>query len=321
MFPELREAREACASLRHFLAAADLSCDQAQSLLRLAFELKRQVRADRHCQRELLPGRRLAMLFEKPSLRTRVSFECGMQDLGGTALYLAPGDIGLGSRETPGDVARVLSRMADGIMARVFAHATVEELAGHASVPVINGLCDLEHPCQALADFLTILESRGDPAGQKVTYVGDGNNVAHSLAVLGAKLGAHMTLACPPGYLPDAGIVEHARFAGSLSGGSVEVVEDPRAACEGADVVYTDVWTSMGQEAEAQERRRVFSSYQVNRELLAAARPDHIVLHCLPAHRGEEITVDVLEGPGSRVFEQAENRLHAQKAVLAALLS
>jgi len=260
------------------------------------------------------------MIFQKPSLRTRISFEMGMLQLGGQALYLSPNEIQLGVRESVPDVARVLSRYVDGIMARVFAHRHIEELAAHATVPVINGLSDYSHPCQALADLFTIHERRGELAGLKLAYVGDGNNVAHSLLFAATKVGMDIALATPRGYEPDAGVVEKARRFAAGSGSRVTLTDDPTAAVQGADIIYTDVWTSMGQEAERERRLAVFPPYQVNAALIAQAKPDVLVMHCLPAHRGEEITDEVIDGPHSIVFDQAENRLHAQKAILALLM-
>jgi len=256
----------------------------------------------------------------KPSLRTRVTFDAGMFELGGHALYLAPSDIRLGARETVADVARNLERMVSAIMARTFRHETVEELAAFASVPVINGLSDRFHPCQALADYQTMREEFGSLRGRTLTYVGDGNNVAHSLLHGGSKLGVHVRIATPPGYEPAAAEVERARGAAVETGGSVQVTHDPRAAVAGADAVYTDVWASMGQEAEAEARAKVFRPYQVDAGLFGHAARHAIFLHCLPAHRGEEVAAEVIDSPASRVFPQAENRLHAQKALLVALL-
>lgn len=292
---------------RSLVSAADLSCAEVEQLLESAQALKREPRGFQPLARRVL-----AMIFEKPSLRTRVSFETGMVQLGGHAIYLAPADIQLGRREAVADVARNLSRMCDGIMARTFAHATVAELAEHATVPVINGLCDLEHPCQGLADVLTIHEVKGLDRRPTVAYIGDGNNVCHSLMILAETLGLPMRVGCPAGYEPLLAIRE--RCPGTV------VVNNAREAAEGADVVYTDVWASMGQEDSAAERRQVFADFQVNGALMAAARPDASFMHCLPAHRGEEVTAEVLDSPQSVVFQQAENRLHAQKALLAALM-
>ncbi|MGO8672328.1 MAG: ornithine carbamoyltransferase [Capsulimonadaceae bacterium] len=268
-------------------------------------------------QTQFAKGQTLAMLFEKPSLRTRVTFEAGMTQLGGHAIYLE-GRLGL--RESVPDVARNLDRWIDGIMARTFHHQTVVDLADNAGIPVINGLSDREHPCQALADFQTIAENKGALAGLKLAYVGDGNNVAQSLMLTAAKLGVHFSIGCPDGYEPNSAMWSTALAFAEESGARLERLRDPREAAQGADAVYTDVWTSMGQEDEGAERARIFASYQLNAALLACARPDAIVLHCLPAHRGEEITSGVLDGPQSVVFDQAENRLHAQKALLALVM-
>jgi len=301
--------------MRHFVSINDITRDEATYLLAEAARLKHEYTEDPALQRTTLEGKTLAMVFEKASLRTRVSFDVGMYHLGGHPVYLSPDEIGLGKRETVSDVSRVLSRMCNGIVARVNEHATVVEMANCASVPVINGLCDQEHPCQALADVMTLREFKGIE-GTKIAYVGDGNNVCNSLMLLCAKLGIGFSAGVPEGYEPDADVVERAR-----QDGAVEITNDPRAAVAGADAVYTDVWVSMGQEAEAAERMKVFPPYQINAELMAAAREDAIILHCLPAHRGEEVTVQVLESPQSAIFEQAENRLHAQKAVLTWLMS
>ncbi len=261
-------------------------------------------------------GRSLALLFEKPSLRTRVSFELAMQRLGGTALYLSPAEVGLGKREPVKDVARVLGGYCDAIACRTFSQEVLVELADWSGVPVINALSDWEHPCQALADLLTVREQLGGTQGHTLAYVGDGNNVARSLALGAASVGMHVRLASPPAFALDEASTAVAASRGEASGGSVRLLEDPREAVAGADVVYTDVWTSMGQEDEAAARRRAFLGYQVSQELLALARPGAIVMHDLPAHRGEEITDAVIESEQSVVFAQAENRLHAQQAVL-----
>lgn len=268
----------------------------------------------------LLPWRSVALLFEKPSLRTRVSFDLAVTQLGGHCLYLSPQEVGLGRREPVADVARVLSRYVDCIVARVFSHVTLVELARWASVSVINALSDQEHPCQALADFLTIRERKGGLKGVRLAYVGDGNNVARSLALLSGMLGVHFSIGSPAGYELDATALEQARRLAGASGASISVFRDPVGAVDGADVVYTDTWTSMGQEQEAEERRRVFAGYQVNAALMSHARPDAVFMHCLPAHHGEEVTSDILNGESSVVFDQAENRLHVQKAVLARIL-
>ena len=298
---------------RNLCSIDDYTPEEAATVLAAATTLKRRP----SLTATLAAGKTLAMIFEKPSLRTRVTFEVAMTQMGGHAIYLQPSDIGLGKREPVKDIARNLSRWCQAIMARTFSHDTIRELAAQASVPVINGLSDREHPCQALADFLTIMEHKGNVQGLKLTYLGDGNNVAHSLLLLAAKLGMHCSLACPTGYAPSPDIVARARAIGATSGAVIDVGTDPHAMIRNADAVYTDVWTSMGQEAEQEERRRVFPPYQLNAALLAEACPDAIVLHCLPAHRGEEITEEVLEGPNSAVLDQAENRLHAQRAVLA----
>jgi len=305
--------------MRHFLSLADETPETIAALLELARQLKAEWRAGGNAPR--LRGKSLALLFQKPSLRTRVSFEMAMVHLGGYALYLAPQEVGLGSRESVPDVARVLSRYVDGIMARVFAHAHVEQLASCGCVPVINGLSDREHPCQALADLFTIWEIKGRLRGIRLAYVGDGNNVARALAYGAALTGVEMIAASPAGYGLDAEAVRQAQALAAWGGGSLTLTEDAAAAAAGADVLYTDVWTSMGQEEEAERRRRIFPPYQVNAALLARARPDAIVMHCLPAHRGEEITDEVADGPHSVIFDQAENRLHAQKAILVQLLA
>ncbi|MCS7234644.1 MAG: ornithine carbamoyltransferase [Armatimonadota bacterium] len=303
---------------RHLLSIRDLSAQEVRQVLDLAHHLKREHRAGiRH---ELLAGKAVALLFEKPSLRTRVTFEVGVRQLGGFSLYLAPQDVQLGVREAVPDVARNLSRWVDGIVARVNRHATLEELAQAAGVPVINALSDQEHPCQALGDLLTVEERFGRFAGVRAAWVGDGNNVCHSFLLAAARVGLSVTVATPSGYAPDPAVVADAQAQGRRWGAEVRVVTDPKAAVEGAHVVYTDVWTSMGQEAERDTRLRAFQGFQVNQELLRAADPDAVVLHCLPAHRGEEITDEVLDGPQSLVLDQAENRLHAQKAVLSLVL-
>jgi ornithine carbamoyltransferase len=263
------------------------------------------------------PGRVLACIFHKPSLRTRVSFEVAMAQLGGSSLYISDKEIGLGSRESVGDVAQVLSRMVDGILIRTFDHAHVERLASAASIPVINGLTDLTHPCQILADVFTIEEAFGSIEGRKVVYVGDGNNVAHSWINAAALLGFPLVICTPRDYRPNEAVVAQAKAKGSLD---LQIVHDPREAANDADVLYTDVWASMGQEEEAEARAQVFAPYQLNRSLLSLAKKDAIVLHCLPAHRGSEITDEVMDGPHSRVFDEAENRLHVQRAILTHLL-
>ena len=301
--------------MKNFLSINDLSRDEALALLADAARLKTEYRANPELQLKYLPGQTLAMIFEKPSLRTRVSFDCAMRHCGGGAIYLAPSDIGLGTRESIADVARVLSGMTQAIMARVFENQTLVELAKWSDVPVINALCDIEHPCQALADLQTLAEEGRGLEGRKLAYVGDGNNVCHSLMLLCAKVGVAFSAATPSGYEPDAQIVAQAQAMGDVA-----VTHDPFEAVKNADAVYTDVWTSMGQEEESARRLQVFPPYQINAQLMNAANPDAILLHCLPAHRGEEVTADVFESPQSRVFAQAENRLHAQKAVLLSLM-
>jgi ornithine carbamoyltransferase len=260
------------------------------------------------------------MIFEKPSLRTRVSFDVGIQQLGGFSIYLSPAEINLGKRESGYDVAKNLERMVQGIMIRTFAHEIVEQIAQFASIPVINGLTDYSHPCQAMADYLTIWEAKRNLEGLKLTFVGDGNNVAHSLMFAGAQLGVHVCVATPPGYEPKADAVKWARQRALETGGSCTVTNDPVEAVAGADVVYTDVWASMGLEAEAAKRSKIFRPFQVNTHLFRKAKRDAIFLHCLPAHRGSEVTSEVIDSPRSLVFQQAENRLHAQKAIMLELM-
>ncbi len=267
-----------------------------------------------------LQGKTLAMIFQKSSTRTRVSFEVAMFQLGGHALFLSPRDIQMGRGESVADTAKVLSRMVDGIMIRTYAQSEVEELAEHATVPVINGLTDLTHPCQILADLLTIKEHKGTLKGLKLAYVGDGNNIVHSLLYGCAKVGMHISVATPEGYEPKAEVVQLAQQAAQETGAEIAILTDPIQAVTDADVVVTDVWASMGQEAEQQEREKAFAAYQVNKELCSRAKSDFIFLHCLPAHRGEEVTAEIIDGPHSVVWDEAENRLHAQKAVLATLL-
>ena len=300
--------------MKHFLAASDLTRESALQLFRVAAELKQRWKAGN--RGAPLAGRTVALIFEKPSLRTRVTFEVGLIQLGGRGVYLSGGEIGLGTRESVPDVARNLSRWVDGIVARVFAHDTVETMAREATIPVINALSDFEHPSQALADFFTLWERGVDFTKMKLAWVGDGNNVCHSVILLGAMLGARIVVACPPGYEPDAAVQAKVRAIAP----AFEVTEDARAAATGADVLYTDVWTSMGQEKERETRLEAFSRYQINETILGFAKSSALVMHCLPAHRGEEISDAVLDGPQSIVLDQAENRLHAQKAVLLQLL-
>jgi ornithine carbamoyltransferase len=298
----------------HYLSVADFSPDAILAVLERALELKR----DRHRGENKLAGCTAALVFQKPSLRTRVSFEVAMLELGGHAVYLSPVEIQLGQREGVVDAARVLSRYVDVIVARVFLHSDVVALAANASVPVINALSDREHPCQVLADLLTLYELRGTLEGVRLAYVGDGNNVAHSLALAAPELGIDLRFACPDGYEPDPLIMEQAQAG--MTRGSLELFRDPIEAVRGADAVYTDAWYSMGQESEADARAPVFRRYQLNAPLLAQAGPNAVAMHCLPAHRNQEITDEVMDGPASVVYDQAENRLHVQKALLLRLL-
>jgi ornithine carbamoyltransferase len=304
--------------MKHFLTLTDFSRDDIEDMLDLAVRLKEERRGGGNAP--VLEGKVLAMVFQKPSLRTRVSFDMAMRQLGGDALYLSPSEIGLGQRESIADVSRVLSSYVDAIMARVFDHQHIVELAKYASVPVINGLSDFNHPCQAMADVLTILESFGSLEGVNLTFVGDGNNVAVSLAFASAILGMNFTLAAPEGYDLPAEVVEQAR---KIANGKtkIQLMRDPHEAVQHAQVIYTDTWVSMGQEEETTRRAAVFPPYQVNAGLVAEADPKAIVMHCLPAHRGQEITDDVADGPHSALFRQAENRMHAQKAILVRLLA
>jgi ornithine carbamoyltransferase len=302
-----------------FISLADIPTGELWRLLELARDLKAERQAGGN--RPLLKGKTLGMIFQKPSLRTRVSFEVGMEHLGGHALYLSPNEIGLGGRESVADVARVLSRYVDGIMARVFAHDHVVELARYSRVPVINGLSDYNHPCQAFADFFTIWERLGRLEGVRLAFVGDGNNVATSLLIGGAKFGMDVRIGTPPGYGLKDEVVRLGRQLAQQSGARITITNDPFAAVNDADVVYTDVWASMGQEAEKAQRAATFPPYRVNARLVAAAASGATVMHCLPAHRGDEITDEVADGPQSALFDQAENRMHAQKAILADLMA
>jgi ornithine carbamoyltransferase len=298
----------------HFLSIRDLTHDDVPRLFRQVADHKARRKArDRQAP---LGGRTLALIFEKPSLRTRVTFEVAMVQLGGAAVYLAAQEIGLGKRESPADIARNLSRWVDVVAARVFAHQTLLELAAHATVPVINALSDLEHPCQALADLFTLWERGVDLKTLRLAWVGDGNNVCHSVLLLAALTGTQVAVACPPGYEPRADVLAACRALG----GRVTVTTEAREAVEGADALYTDVWISMGQEAERERRLEAFQRYQLNERLLGFARPGALVMHCLPAHRGEEITDPVMDGPQSVVLDQAENRLHVQKGIILQLV-
>jgi ornithine carbamoyltransferase len=294
----------------HFISVSDLSAEETSRLIKKAAEAKGKKYP------QVLSGKFVSLLFEKPSLRTRVSFEVGITQLGGHCLYLSPEEVGLGKREPVEDVARVLGRYVDCIVARTFVHKSVELLAEYSGVPVINALSDWEHPCQALADMLTIYEKKGKLKGLKLAYIGDGNNVANSLLLAAAQMGMEFWAASPGGYEIDNKILAEAKKYTQETGGNVFLVEDARLAAEGADVVYTDVWTSMGQEAESQKRRAIFANYQVNNELMSLAKKDAIFMHPLPAHHGEEVAGDTLGKPYSVVFDQAENRLHLQRALL-----
>ena len=301
-------------NLNNFVSVDQLEEEDFWELMETAKSLKGDLRAGK--SHKVLADKTLGMVFLKPSLRTRVSFEVGMTQMGGHAIYLGPDDIKLGERETTEDIGLVLSRYVDGIMARVFEHEIIEELAKHASVPVVNGLTDFLHPCQALADFFTIYESKRELSGLKLAFVGDGNNVAHSLINASALVGTDFSIACPEGYEPDESVVNDARKSTE-----VQIFHDPKEAVSGADVVYTDVWASMGEEDVAGEKKGSFEGFRVDKDLLDGADSDSIVMHCLPAHYDEEIAKSVAHGPNSVIFEQAENRMHAQKALLALLMN
>ncbi|OGC12133.1 ornithine carbamoyltransferase [candidate division WOR-1 bacterium RIFOXYA12_FULL_52_29] len=305
--------------MKDFISIHDLSAGEVEEILNLAADLKtKQKRGEKH---EYLWAKSMAMIFEKPSTRTRVSFEIGMWQLGGLAINLDQEAIGLGSRESIGDVARTLSRFADAILIRTFSHQKVIELAQNASVPVINALSDLLHPCQALSDVFTIREKKGkNLRSLKMAYIGDGNNVCHSLMFAAAKVGINLTVATPKGYEPKGEIVLRALEDARHAGIEIAILNDPVVAARGADVIYTDVWASMGQEKEKTRRAKTFLPYQVNAELAQLANPNYIFMHCLPAHRGDEVTDTIIDSPNSVVFDQAENRLHVQKAILVKLL-
>lgn len=303
---------------KNLISINDLSKEEVAQILETAEIMK--LRHYSHEEQPLLKGKVLGMIFQKPSLRTRVSFEAGMIQLGGAAIYLGPEDIKLGQREATKDIAQVLSRYVDGIMARTFSHEIILELANYSSVPVINGLSDLLHPCQILGDLLTIKEKKGRLSNLKLAYLGDGFNVAHSLLFGAVKVGMDIVLATPSNYEPKSEIVEQAKKDAKKMGSRVEIIHNPLKAADKADIIYTDVWTSMGFEKERDTRKNVFRPYQINQDLVNRAKDDVIILHCLPAHRGEEITDEVIDGPHSVVIDQAENRLHAQKAILALLL-
>jgi ornithine carbamoyltransferase len=296
----------------------DLSREEIGEIIKTSELLKLQLlRAQEH---PLLKGKTLAMIFEKPSTRTRVSFEVGMWQLGGYALYLSANDLQLGRGETIADTAQVLSRYVDGIMARVFSHRTILDLVSYSGVPVINGLSDFSHPCQGLADLFTIYEKKGRLSGLKLAYVGDGNNVAHSLIFGCSKVGMDITLACPKGYEPNPEVVLKAKEEAKRNGCEIGLTRDPKEAVRGADIVYTDVWASMGQEKEHEERVKVLKPYQVNGQLVKEAKDDYLFMHCLPAHRGEEVIDEVADSKNSVIFDQAENRLHTQKALMALIM-
>ena len=301
---------------KDFLTIKDFTGDELTHLLDLA----RDIKANPHHFTDSLKGKTLALIFEKPSLRTRVTFDVGIQQLGGFSIYLSPAEINLGKRESVYDVAKNLERMVQGIMIRTFGHDIVERMAEYAGIPIINGLTDLSHPCQAMADYLTLREYKENLPGRKLAYVGDGNNVSNSLMFAGARLGVNVAVATPKGYEPKTDVIEWATREGRKTGATCLITNDPVEAVKDADAVYTDVWASMGQEAEAEARKRVFRPYQVNETLMARAKSDAIFMHCLPAHRGDEVTDAVIDAPYSVVFPQAENRLHAQKAIMLELM-
>jgi ornithine carbamoyltransferase len=303
-------------SVEDLLCTSALAADDIQRLFTTAARLK----AERDVHTDVLRHKRLAMIFEKDSLRTRFTFDVGMQDLGGNAVYMDHRDARLGSRESVKDVAKNLERWVDAIVARTYKHKALEELAQHAGIPVINGLSDFVHPCQALADFFTLHEKWGDVRGRTLAFVGDGNNTCHSLIHTAVRLGTNIRVCSPEGYEPNARVVNEAMRAAAATGAEVTILNDPDAAVDGAHAVYTDVWASMGQEDEIEERNGVFAAYQVDEDLMARAEPDALFLHCLPAHRGWEVTQEVMDGPQSVVYDIAENRLHVQKAVLAHLI-
>ncbi len=301
---------------KDFISIADYSREEIEAIFELTAELKAKTK--RNEEHHICKGKTMSMIFAKPSARTRISFETGMYQLGGYALYLSPNDIGIGKREAVKDIAQVISRYNDIIMARLFDHAHMVEMAKYATVPVVNGLTDYNHPCQIMADIFTVKEHRTSLDNVKITYIGDGNNIANSWLNLSAKLPMHLVICSPSGYEPDKETLAYARNAGISKR---EVLSDPAAAVKDADVVYTDVWASMGQEAEAQERKKIFMPFQVNSKLMRHARKDALVMHCLPAHRGDEITDEVIDSKQSIVFDEAENRMHVQKAIIAKLLA
>ena len=301
---------------KDLVTIANLTASQINDILELTAKLKQNKKRFS----KVLNGKTLALIFQKPSNRTRVSFEVGMYQLGGNAIYLSPGEINLGVRESVQDVAKTLSRFVDGIVLRTFEHTNVVELAKYASVPVINGLSDFSHPCQALADIFTVKEKLKKTRGVTIAYVGDGNNVCNSLLYICSKLGINIHVAAPKGYQADGGVIEGAIAMAAKNGSTVKIFTDPLKAVDGADAIYTDVWTSMGQERESALRKKAFKAFQVNAKLMSRAKKNVLIMHCLPAHRGEEITEDAIDGPNSVVFDEAENRMHVQKAVLIKLL-
>ncbi len=306
--------------LKHFLSIADLSPIQIKKVLNLSLKLKKNLKK-KGKNKEFLRDKTMVMIFEKPSLRTRISFEIGMTQLGGHAIYLAPSDIQMGKRESPGDVGRVTASMADIIMARTFKHQTIEKLSQGSTVPVINALSDWEHPCQILADFLTILEKKGKIKGLKLAYLGDGNNnVTHSLALCSALLGAHFYCASPSGYWMDKKIAKRAKTFAKKAKSKIVQTKNPQKAAQKADVIITDTWVSMGDETEKKTRLKIFPPFQVNNKIVKLAKPKAIFMHCLPAYRGKEVSSEVIDGPQSVVFDEAENRLHAQKGLILFLL-
>ncbi len=302
--------------LKDFISIHDLTLYEFNEIMDLSEDVKT---SPRRFQKKL-KDKILAMIFEKPSLRTRMTFEVGMLQLGGEAIYLSPADIQLGKRESVYDIGKNMERWVDGIMIRTFAHQIILDLAEACRIPVINALSDLLHPCQAMADFFTLKEKKGGLAGLRLAYVGDGNNVCHSLMFASAKSGVRMSVAAPAGYEPNPDIIRLAAADGKETGYELRLTTNPADAVVGADAVYTDVWASMGQEAEKEKKARIFASYQVNKELMSRARPDTLFMHCLPAHRGEEVTSEVIDSPNSVVFDQAENRLHVQKVILMLLM-
>ena len=301
---------------RDLLSIDDLTTEDIERLLALTADIKTHPAK----YRKALDGKIMALIFEKPSLRTRTTFDVGIKQLGGDSVYLSPQEINLGKRESIYDVAKNLERMVEGVMIRTFGQDVVTSFAKHCSRPVINGLTDFEHPCQALADFFTIKETKGNIRNLKLSYIGDGNNVAHSLMLTAAKLGTHLVIATPADFRPDAQVTRRASEIAAATGGSIVVETDPKDAAMHADMIYTDTWTSMGQEKEADERRSIFQPYQVNRELFSRAKPDALFMHCLPAHRGEEVVDEIIDSENSVVFQEAENRLHIEKAIMLELL-